>query len=182
MQKALARVSLLPIVVLALGCERPASEGEAPAPVDTPPTESAPGDTAVPDTAAVRTTVDSLNTVFVEAFGTRDWDGIASVYAEDARILPPGAPMRQGRDSIRGFWRDAIEQLDAKGVALEPVELTVLDRQAYEIGRYRIEGAAGPLDEGKYVVVVKRTADGSWKWTVDIWNSSGTAAETAEGP
>ncbi len=47
---------------------------------------------------------------------------------------------------------------------------------AYEIGKYSLtiqaEGQAAMADSGKYVVVWKRQADGTWKLHVDIWNSS----------
>ena len=44
----------------------------------------------------------------------------------------------------------------------------------YLVGRYRLPATAeDPPDSGKYVMCLKREADGSWKLTADIWNSSG---------
>jgi ketosteroid isomerase-like protein len=33
------------------------------------------------------------------------------------------------------------------------------------------EGGQAMIDKGKYLVVMKRQVDGSWKVAVDIWNS-----------
>jgi ketosteroid isomerase-like protein len=33
-----------------------------------------------------------------------------------------------------------------------------------------------PTEEGKYVTVLKKQGDGSWKITYDIWNANGPAA------
>jgi ketosteroid isomerase-like protein len=48
------------------------------------------------------------------------------------------------------------------------------DDLVYEVGSYtlkfEIQGKEG-VDEGKYVVVWKQTADKTWKKLIDIWNS-----------
>jgi ketosteroid isomerase-like protein len=47
---------------------------------------------------------------------------------------------------------------------------------AYEIGKYTLKiqpaGQEAMTDSGKYLVVWKRQAEGTWKLHVDIWNSS----------
>ncbi len=44
----------------------------------------------------------------------------------------------------------------------------------YLVGRYRLPATKGePADSGKYLMCLKRQADGSWKLTADIWNTSG---------
>ena len=53
---------------------------------------------------------------------------------------------------------------------------------AYAVGTYRMaltpkKAGAKPLpvDEGKYIEVLKRQDDGSWKIVYDIWNPSAPA-------
>jgi len=110
---------------------------------------------------------------FVERFYAGDIAGAAEVYTEDARILPPGADMITGKPAIAEFWAGAAEAFGIKSITLETV---VVEQQgadsACEIGRFSLSGEEGMLDQGKYVVVWKRDADGEWRWDWDIWNSS----------
>ena len=49
---------------------------------------------------------------------------------------------------------------------------------AYNIGHYRFtavpkaKGAPGVADEGKFVVILKKQPDGSWKMSVDMYSSN----------
>jgi ketosteroid isomerase-like protein len=66
-------------------------------------------------------------------------------------------------------------------MGVKDVTLTTMDvggggNTAYETGNYSLtiqpESQAAMTDSGKYVVVWKKQADGTWKLHVDIWNSS----------
>ena len=121
--------------------------------------------------ADVRAEIDTVNSQFVDGAGRGDVEAMGGVYTDDARILPPGQPMIQGRAAIQGFWASAAEALGVKGVDLATEVLETNGDTAEEIGGYTIHGADGVLDQGKYVVVWKRT-DAGWRWHWDIWNSN----------
>ena len=121
--------------------------------------------------AEVRAEIDAVNKQFVDGAGRGDLEAMGGVYTDDARILPPGQPMIQGRAAIQGFWGSAAEALGVTGIDLATELLETRDGTAEEIGGYTIHGADGVLDQGKYVVVWKRTDDG-WRWHWDIWNSN----------
>jgi ketosteroid isomerase-like protein len=108
-----------------------------------------------------------------EVFGKRNYDALDAVYTNDARILPPGAPMVSGREEIKKFWAGTIESLNAKSAVLESVEVMMAGDDVVEIGRAELvaepEGQPAMHIEVKYVVYW-RQEDGSWKWHVDIWN------------
>ena len=122
--------------------------------------------------ADVRSEIDTVNRQFVDGAGRGDIEAMGGVYTEDARILPPGQPMVQGRAAIQEFWAGAAKALGVTGVDLATEVLETQDDTAEEIGAYTIHGAEGVLDQGKYIVVWKRTDDG-WRWHWDIWNSNG---------
>ncbi|MEJ7811347.1 MAG: nuclear transport factor 2 family protein [Gemmatimonadaceae bacterium] len=87
------------------------------------------------DVAGMRRGIDETNRRFEEAFNSGDPARAArEVYTEDARILPPGAAMVEGRDGIAQFWTAAqqggLERVELSTVLLEPV-----GEQAYEVGR-----------------------------------------------
>jgi hypothetical protein len=46
-----------------------------------------------------------------EVIGKGKFDAIDHVYTAGARILPPGAPLMEGREAIKGFWQAAIAAL-----------------------------------------------------------------------
>ncbi len=56
-------------------------------------------------------------------------------------------------------------------------EIDTINRQfmdgdeAHELGAFTIYGADGVLDQGKYIVLWKKTAAG-WRWHWDMWNSN----------
>jgi len=57
--------------------------------------------------AAMRKTNELFNSRVVEGQDA----GLDFVYTRDARVLPPGAPMLEGREQAKGFWQGAIKAL-----------------------------------------------------------------------
>jgi uncharacterized protein (TIGR02246 family) len=117
------------------------------------------------------------DSAFVTAIDAGNGDGVAALYAGDAALLPPNLPMQKGHNAIRAFWGGF---LDAYAVKFELGADVIEGRGdlAYELGRYRFtavpkaKNSPGIADEGKYVTVLKKQPDGSWKLVVDIYNSS----------
>jgi len=109
------------------------------------------------------------NAIFVsEVVEKRNYSALDRVYTADATILPPGAPMIQGSDAIKAFWKQAIEGLNATGGKLESVRVDAVGDTIVEIGKAELV-AGGQIASIKYVVHWKQE-QGLWKWHVDIWN------------
>jgi len=121
------------------------------------------------DDAAIR----HLTKTFVEAYNRKDAAAAAQVYADDAKVLPPNMPIVSGKEAIQAFWKMAM----GMGVRLnlEAVDLVVDGSTAYERGVATMTTQVGTAQEkiskGKYVTVMRRQANGSWKLILDIWNS-----------
>ena len=116
--------------------------------------------------------VEATNRCFEqEVIGKHDMGALDRVYTSRARVMPPGAPMIEGRENIKAFWRSAMESLGLAAVKLETLDFQPLGDTGVEIGRatlvFRAAGSSPAVM--KYVVVWKRE-DGAWKWDVDIWN------------
>lgn len=123
------------------------------------------------DAADVRGAVDASNRQFMDAFARGDAARIATLYADDAQLLPPGNMPVQGRAQIELLWRGVLA-LPVKEMHLTTVEFTVHGEDASEIGRYTLVGNDGrELDAGKYIVLWKKGA-GGWKLHRDMWNSN----------
>jgi uncharacterized protein (TIGR02246 family) len=123
-----------------------------------PPT--APGD---------RRAVEATVTRYVEATNHGDVEALASLYADDAVLLPPDHQPVRGRDAIGEFWRQGTDE----GLQVTTLRLDVDGGLGYLVGQYTLpETDEEPADSGKTVMCLKRQRDGSWKVTADIWNSS----------
>ncbi len=116
--------------------------------------------------AAMRQTNEFFNTEVVKKGNIAALD---DVYTVNARILPPGAPMVEGREQIKNFWRQAIASMGATDATLTTVHAEMTGNSVIEIGRADLSLAGGNVADVKYVVHWKQE-DGAWKWNVDIWN------------
>jgi uncharacterized protein (TIGR02246 family) len=138
---------------------------------------TAPAGLSAADEAAVR----ALDTDWAKAATAGDGNAIAALYAADATVLPPGEASRTG-EAAKKYWVDFTNAFSGSA------ELTTKSVEgrgdlAYAVGTYRMAltpKKAGskplPTDEGKYVEVLKKQADGSWKIVYDIWNTNAPAA------
>ena len=101
-----------------------------------------------------------------QAYNDKDADAVAAIYAEDAQLLPDGAPAVNGRAAIREHYANEIAtpwamisvESDANGVAGD---------WAWRSGTWSVETA--PPVSGKYLEVWHRTAEG-WRLHRDIAN------------
>jgi uncharacterized protein (TIGR02246 family) len=105
----------------------------------------------------------------------KDAAGVASLYTEDATLLPQGAPAFKGRQNIQQFF-EGFFAAGASDPKVRPVEVVAMGDMAYEIGTWAAnmpvpQGGTVP-SEGKYVVIWKRQADGNVKLHVDIFNAN----------
>lgn len=122
----------------------------------------------VPETvlAAMRQT----NELFHSEVGAkRNVEALDRVYTTDATILPPGAPMVEGRPQIKSFWAQALAGMDVQSVTLATVKAEPAGDGVVEIGSAELVTGAGQTVTVKYVVHWKQE-DGAWKWHTDIWN------------
>ena len=127
------------------------------------------------DMAQVRKAIEEANGKFGEAVRRGDGAAIAALYTEDAKLLPPNSEMIQGRDGIKVFWTGGL-QMGIKDAVLTTLEVLGLRDLVCEIGKYDLtikpEGQSAIKDIGKYLVIWKRSTEGTWKLHVDIWNTS----------
>jgi len=128
---------------------------------------------AAPETTQ---TLRAMDDEFVRNANAGDVEALVSAfYAEDAELLPPSAPVMRGHAEIKECW---------KGMVSAGLNLTILEAKrieesgdlAYASGVYELTlsppGGGTIADNGKYVVVYRRQADGCWKAIADIFNSS----------
>ena len=122
------------------------------------------------NSSEVRQMIDQANRNFGAAVARKDYSGMAGLYTEDAKVLPPDAPIVSGRKAIEEFWRGAAAALGLTDVTLTTVNLEVAGNIAYEIGEADLKLGSGQA-KAKYLVVWLRGDDGQWRLHRDIWNN-----------
>jgi ketosteroid isomerase-like protein len=111
-----------------------------------------------------------------KAASAKDVDKTVSYYAEETMVQPPNGPMLTSKADIRKVW---AEMLSAPGFSggwkATKVEVAKSGDLAYLTGTWEFkwnDASGKPAgDKGKFVEIVKKQADGSWKCVNDIWNS-----------
>jgi uncharacterized protein (TIGR02246 family) len=127
------------------------------------------------DAGAVRQAIDAANAKFVDAMKRGDTVTIADNYTDDAVVMPQGTQTWRGREAIRKGFGGMVTGATIKEFNMKTEDVTIGGDLAVETGTYEEtavpKGGKEFKDKGKYLVVWKRQADGSWKIVKDIFNS-----------
>ena len=98
---------------------------------------------------------------------------MAALYTEDAALFPPGTGRVDGKPQVEAFWKAHMDS-GLGDVELTTVELVEAGEVATEVG---IVKATVPSDDGgrvpvtgKFMVLWRKGADGTWRLHRDIWN------------
>ena len=125
----------------------------------------------VPDTAAVRTAIDTLNEELVGCWADGEYECVAAAFAEDGWQLMPNAQAQAGTDAIQRFWQQAFGwgkwEVSLETSVLEQSGPLAVERGKYTI-RFTADAAAPPSrpssqDRGNYVVHWRLDSDGRWR-------------------
>ncbi|HEU4463559.1 MAG TPA: nuclear transport factor 2 family protein [Gemmatimonadota bacterium] len=107
---------------------------------------------------------------FSRAYRDGDPAGVAALYTDDAWYLAPGDSIQRG-EVLRHFeWLSSYEPGRGPVVEFEIVDRAVTGDLGYDVGYYRIRAAGAPEESasgGKFIVVWKRGADGTWRIHAD---------------
>ena len=111
---------------------------------------------------------------FAIAINTGDLNGWISMWTEDGIQMPPGTPARIGKEQIRAGMKPAFDQFILK-MEINYEELRTSGDLGFERGTFTetmIPRAGGETEKynGKYLTILERQADGSWKVIRDCFN------------
>lgn len=120
---------------------------------------------------SARQAIEAGNEAFMAAFAAHDAAAVAALYTEDAKLLPPNAPILEGRAAIQAFWQMVMD-MGIASARLEIQEVDPLGDTAVEVSLFTLYTADGTVaDYGKYIVEWKRV-QGQWLLYRDIFNTS----------
>jgi len=122
-----------------------------------------------------RNAIEQVLSEFAAAFNAKDAARLASLYADDAVLMPQGVPMLKGRMAVQS----ALSAMVARGGVVRfnpPSEVEVMGDRAVAAGTYSlaIPGQGGGADApqviaAKYLTVFKRVGT-AWQIVYDMQN------------
>ena len=161
----------LTVTSLVAGCSPPAPPPAAPA----APVLNAPADIAALGAARER---------FMKAYEAGDAEAVGNLYTNDAISESNNQPSLKGREAIVASLKGMFEQVTVKTV-LTAEDTKTLGGVGVDTGRYAVivtpkAGAAPSTNEGRYMVVYVKEADGQWRVWRDMDNAIGAPRPSSE--
>lgn len=143
--QAAVSVLALPLLLAACAPEEPAAEAPDPAEV-------------------ARSEVAMIRSAWIAAANADNAAGVAALYTEDAVIVGPDGTVTQGRPAIESLWAAQFPQVIS--LEVNPTDFEATADMAAEVGEYTqsLQAEGGEeMVSGKYLVVLRKQEDGSWK-------------------
>ena len=132
------------------------------------------------EVTATEADVEAINEVrdeWVAAFKTGDAAASVTAHAEDAMWMPPNEPVLSGKEAIISRNESMFDQYAMEEFSLSSEEVVVAGDWAFDrgTGKYTLtpRGEGEPIEDiPKYVAILKKQPDNSWKYARWIWNSN----------
>jgi ketosteroid isomerase-like protein len=116
-----------------------------------------------------------MNRDFAAALNAKDAARAASLYAQDAVLLPPNEVIVRGRANIQAYWQGGLDA-GVTDVSVKTLDAGSDGSLGYEVGEYglSLKGPDGKLvrEHGKYIEILRRTPEGRWESTHGTWNAN----------
>ena len=129
--------------------------------------------TAATPVSADESAIRAQTSSWEKAYNGGDAKAVAAQYAEDALLLPPGAPGVSGRPAILQFFTKDIAESKATGAVfvINPkTDVGVSGNMGWESGTYKVAVKGAVVETGKFLSV-SRKKDGKWLYIRDTWNA-----------
>ncbi|HVU31720.1 MAG TPA: SgcJ/EcaC family oxidoreductase [Sphingomicrobium sp.] len=127
---------------------------------------------AATDAESVKQAIKADETKWNQEFKSKDTEGLASHYSDDAYFVAPGMKPADGSTEIRKIFANASTD-PAFSVQFSSDKIDVSGDLAYARGKFTekfTDRKTGKVmtDSGSYLTVYKKQDDGSWKVVADF--------------
>ena len=106
---------------------------------------------------------------FQTAFNAHDAEGVAGLYMQDGKLLPPGKQLLAGANNVRAYWQAGFNA-GVSHIEKTPIEIAVRGDLATETSRYVVTIKEQEI-HGKDTLVWRRVEGNVWRIASDIWNN-----------
>jgi uncharacterized protein (TIGR02246 family) len=111
---------------------------------------------------------------YAAALSAGDMERWIALWIDDGIQMPPGVPRNIGKEQIRTAMQPLLHVYDYE-MTINPDEVWVLGNRAYSHGLYEFamtpkEGGDTTEVSGKFLTVLEKQIDGSWKIAIDCFN------------
>lgn len=112
---------------------------------------------------------------FAAAASSGDIERWLALWIDEGIQMPPGTPRRDGKSQIRSEMQPAFDAFNTK-MEVNPEGTKVIGDRAYSHGFYSWtstpkEGGDTHQGNGKFLTILEKQADGSWKIAIDCFNN-----------
>ncbi|WP_373493681.1 SgcJ/EcaC family oxidoreductase [Aquiflexum sp.] len=121
-------------------------------------------------------TITAISAERAKAFNDGNAAGIAKHFTEDANLMAPDFPLKRGQIAIEAYYQSIFDAFETE---LESgyEDVKVDGDLAYGRGFAKVwitprSGGEKIYSESKYLNILERQSDGTWKTTHDIWNGN----------
>jgi uncharacterized protein (TIGR02246 family) len=104
------------------------------------------------------------------------------LWTEDGIQMPPDVPRRVGKEQIRKEMKTKFDLFIFSNMIIHTEEVRILGSRAYSHGTYTYnkkskEGGETKIYAGKFLEILEKQVDGSWKIAIDCHNYNEPATQ-----
>jgi ketosteroid isomerase-like protein len=169
MKKPILVLSLVSLLCFTFGCQKGEEVAEAPKV------------NVEADVAAIKASFNE----FVQLYNAADFGKIMSNYAETSIQMPPNESVRKGKEAVLLGYQKTRELNDehCDSSVVEDVrvsgDLAVV--RGTDTGTTTPKSGGEPVKYNlKWLTVLERQTDGTWKWIYEMWNDNDPLPEKPE--
>ena len=120
--------------------------------------------------------ISQVSAARAKAFNDENAAGIAIHFTEDAFLMPPGKPALRGKEAVRSYYQ-SIFDIYTPFLESHYEEVVVSGDVGYGRGFAKVTlvpdaGGDTLYSTSKYINIMQKQKDGTWKTTHDIWNDN----------
>lgn len=120
--------------------------------------------------------ITAVSAARAKAFNEGNAAGIAIHFTEDAKLMAPGKPAGVGKAAVQQYYQSIFDVYHTK-LESHYEEVEVSGDMAYGRGFAKVvlfpkAGGDSLVSTAKYLNILEKQPDGTWKTTHDIWNGN----------
>ena len=112
---------------------------------------------------------------YADACHAGDYERWMALWLDDGIQMPPDVPPRYGKEAIGEAMKPSFDNFIMRNMVNHTAEVRICGDEAYSYGVYSFDltpkaGGETVTLSGKFLDILKKQADGSWKIAVDCHN------------